>query len=83
MPLAELKRFAELVREGTGNEPERLRLLDAHQRRVEDRIRALQECHSIIALKVDVYAEHVARGTAAGLWDPTAVDKETGAPSEA
>ncbi|MFI1507653.1 MerR family transcriptional regulator [Streptomyces sp. NPDC020597] len=72
MPLAELKRFAELVRQGPGNEPERLRLLDAHQRRVEGQIRALEECRSIIARKVGVYAEHVARGTAAGLWDPTA-----------
>ncbi|MFI5659900.1 MerR family transcriptional regulator [Streptomyces sp. NPDC051684] len=72
MPLAELKRFAALVRQGPGNESERLQLLDAHQHRVEDQIRALEECRSIIARKVGVYAEHVARGTAAGLWDPTA-----------
>ncbi|SFC93108.1 MerR family transcriptional regulator [Streptomyces aidingensis] len=72
MPLAELKRFAGLVREGPGNEPERLRLLDAHQRRVEEQIRALEECRSVIARKVGIYAEHVARGEAVGLWDPTA-----------
>jgi DNA-binding transcriptional MerR regulator len=71
MPLADLKRFAELVREGTGNEAERLRLLDTHQQRVEAQIRALEECRSIIAWKVGVYADHLARGTAAGLWDPT------------
>jgi DNA-binding transcriptional MerR regulator len=72
MPLADLKRFAELVRQGPGNEAERLRLLDAHQRRVEAQIRALEECRSVIAWKVGVYAEHLARGEAGGLWDPTA-----------
>lgn len=71
MPLADLKRFAELVRRGPGNEAERLELLDAHQRRVEAQIRALEECRSVIAWKVGVYADHVARGKAEGLWDPT------------
>ncbi|MBL1108881.1 MerR family transcriptional regulator [Streptomyces sp. 5-8] len=71
MPLAELKRFAELVRHGPGNEAERLRLLDAHQRRVEAQIQALEECRSVIARKVGIYGEHLARGEAGGLWDPT------------
>ncbi|WP_327177239.1 MerR family transcriptional regulator [Streptomyces sp. NBC_01335] len=70
MPLAELRRFAELVRNGPGNEADRLRLLDAHQRRVEAQIRALEECRSVIAWKVGVYSDHLARGEAGGLWDP-------------
>ncbi|MFV6026694.1 MerR family transcriptional regulator [Streptomyces sp. NPDC056264] len=72
MPLADLQRFAELVRHGPGNEAERLRLLDAHRRRVDAQIQALKECRSVIAWKVDVYAEHLARDEAGGLWDPTA-----------
>ncbi|MEU8347964.1 DNA-binding transcriptional regulator, MerR family [Actinomadura meyerae] len=72
MPLADLKRFAELVRHGPGNEAERLQLLDAHRQRVEAQIQALEECRSVIAWKVGVYAEHLARGEAGGLWDPTA-----------
>ncbi|MFB6527998.1 MULTISPECIES: MerR family transcriptional regulator [unclassified Streptomyces] len=72
MPLADLKRFAELVRHGPGNEAERLRLLDAHRRRVDAQIQALEECRSVIAWKVDVYAEHLARDEAGGLWDPMA-----------
>ncbi|MFI1834204.1 MerR family transcriptional regulator [Streptomyces olivaceoviridis] len=76
MPLADLKRFAELVRHGPGNEAERLQLLDAHQQRVEAQIQALEECRSVIAWKVGVYAEHLARGEAGGLWDPTVSDKE-------
>ncbi|MBD0675257.1 MerR family transcriptional regulator [Streptomyces sp. CBMA156] len=79
MPLADLRRFAELVRQGPGNEAERLRLLDAHQRRVDERIRELEECRSLIAWKASVYADHLARGEAAGLWDPTAEDRSPGA----
>ncbi|MFF4738561.1 MerR family transcriptional regulator [Streptomyces sp. NPDC001262] len=72
MPLADLKRFAELVRHGPGNEAERLQLLDAHRQRVDAQITALEECRSVIAWKVGVYAEHLSRGEAGGLWDPTA-----------
>lgn len=72
MPLADLKRFTELVRQGPGNEAERLRLLDTHRQRVDAQIQALEECRSVIAWKVDVYAEHLARDEAGGLWDPTA-----------
>ncbi|MFF8381593.1 MerR family transcriptional regulator [Streptomyces sp. NPDC015661] len=71
MPLADLKRFAELVRHGPGNEVERLQLLDTHRQRVDAQIQALEECRSVITWKVGVYAEHLARGEADGLWDPT------------
>ncbi|MFF5966767.1 MerR family transcriptional regulator [Streptomyces collinus] len=71
MPLADLKQFAELVRHGPGNEAERLRLLEAHRRRVDAQIQALEECRSVITWKVGVYADHLARGKAEGLWDPT------------
>ncbi|MFD4152448.1 MerR family transcriptional regulator [Streptomyces hydrogenans] len=71
MPIADLQRFAELVRQGPGNEAERLRLLDAHRLRVDAQIEALEECRSVIAWKVGVYAEHLANGEASGLWDPT------------
>lgn len=72
MPLADLKRFAELVRQGPGNEADRLDLLDTHRQRVDAQIQALEECRSVIAWKVDVYADHLKRGQANGLWDPTA-----------
>jgi hypothetical protein len=59
------------VRQGAGNEAERLDLLDAHRQRVEAQIQALVECRTIIARKVDIYADHLNRGQAGGLWDPT------------
>ncbi|MFG2837825.1 MerR family transcriptional regulator [Streptomyces zaomyceticus] len=73
MPLADLERFAELVRRGPGNEAERLTLLlDGHRRRVDAHIQALEECRSLIAWKAGVHAEHLDRGRAGGLRDPTA-----------
>jgi DNA-binding transcriptional MerR regulator len=72
MPLAEIRRYAELVREGPGNEKERLELLRAQQRRVEEQLAELSECLEIIGHKVVVYEQAVADGTAQNLWDVTA-----------
>ncbi len=68
MPLAKIRRFAELVREGPGNEQERLELLREQQRLVENQLAELQECLQIINRKVGVYEQHVADGTARHLW---------------
>jgi len=68
MPLAAIRRFAQLVRQGAGNEAERLDLLRAHRRRVEERMRELGECLALIEGKVATYEEHLARGGAADLW---------------
>jgi DNA-binding transcriptional MerR regulator len=68
MPLELIRRFAVLVREGPGNEAERLELLRAHRCRVEDRISELTDCLALIEGKVSTYEEHLARGTAATLW---------------
>ena len=64
MPLAQIRRFAELMREGPGNEEQRLELLREHQRRVEEQLAELDECLRIISRKVGVYEQHVADGTA-------------------
>ena len=68
MPLAKIRRFAELVREGPGNEEERLELLREQQRQVEHQLAELQECLRIINRKVGVYEQHLADGTARDLW---------------
>jgi DNA-binding transcriptional MerR regulator len=70
MPLAEIRRFAALVRQGPGNEAERLELLRRHEERVRARMTALADALEVISGKVGAYAEHVARGTAAGVWVP-------------
>ena len=72
MPLAKIRRFAELVREGPGNEQQRLELLREQQRRVENQLAELAECLRIISRKVGVYEQHLADGTAQHLYTPTA-----------
>jgi DNA-binding transcriptional MerR regulator len=68
MPLAKIRRFAELVREGPGNEEQRLELLRGQQRHVENQLAELQECLRIISRKVGVYEQHLADGSAQDLW---------------
>ncbi|MFD9908321.1 MerR family transcriptional regulator [Streptomyces sp. NPDC059063] len=70
MPIAELRRFAGLVRSGSGNEPERLALLQEHERAVRARIAELDASLEIIHGKVVAYEKHVREGTAAGVWAP-------------
>jgi len=60
MPLAKIRRYAELVREGSGNEQQRLELLQEQQRRVESQLAELGECLQIISRKVRVYEERLA-----------------------
>ncbi|MGW0252058.1 MerR family transcriptional regulator [Nocardia goodfellowii] len=71
MPIATVKRFAELVRSGPGNERERLALLADHEKTVQDKITELTASLEIIHNKVVAYRKHVEAGTAAGLWSPT------------
>jgi DNA-binding transcriptional MerR regulator len=68
MPLAKIRRFAELVREGPGNEPERLELLREQQRHVEGQLAELHECLQIINRKVGTYEQHLADGNAQDLY---------------
>jgi DNA-binding transcriptional MerR regulator len=67
MPLAKIRRLAELVREGPGNEQQRLNLLREQQRNVEKQLAELAECHRIISRKVGIYQRHLADGTAGDL----------------
>ena len=70
MPLAEIRRFATLVRQGPGNEAERLALLRCHEERVRARMTALTDALDVISGKVGTYAERVARGSAEGVRVP-------------
>src|SRR4030095_15185476 len=44
MPLPVIRQYADLVRQGAGNEEERLALLRQHQQQVIGQIRALTDC---------------------------------------
>jgi DNA-binding transcriptional MerR regulator len=62
MPLAAIRAYAQLVRQGDGTEPERLALLREHRERVRAQLRDLSRCLDLIDHKVDVYEDLSARG---------------------
>lgn len=70
MPIRGIRRYAELVAAGRGNEEQRLDLIESHQDQVLARIAELQENLKLIAHKVDVYRGRLAAGDADRLWAP-------------
>ncbi|HEY3504594.1 MAG TPA: MerR family transcriptional regulator [Actinocatenispora sp.] len=57
MPLPALRRYTELVRQGHGNEEQRLALLREHQASVTDQMRKLTECLDLVRFKIGVYED--------------------------
>ncbi|MEV0284030.1 MULTISPECIES: MerR family transcriptional regulator [unclassified Kribbella] len=68
MPLDTIRKYTDLVRQGPGNEQDRLALLRSHQDHVTAQIQELTDCLDVITHKVDVYSRHLAAGTADCLW---------------
>jgi DNA-binding transcriptional MerR regulator len=56
MPIREVRRYAELVRAGDGNEDERLALLRAHRERVRAQLETMAAYLDAIDLKIGHYA---------------------------
>jgi DNA-binding transcriptional MerR regulator len=57
MPIRLIRRYAELVRAGEGNEAERLALLEAHRAEVIARIDELQQNLELIDYKLGLYRD--------------------------
>jgi DNA-binding transcriptional MerR regulator len=72
MPIRGIRRYAELVAAGPGNEAERLALLEAHRADVLAKLAEIQENLQVIDHKIDVYRGSLAAGDADRLWAPTA-----------
>jgi DNA-binding transcriptional MerR regulator len=70
MPIKTIRRYAQLVSAGPGNEQERLTLLEAHRADVTARLAEVQENLKIIDHKIDVYRGRFAAGDADQLWAP-------------
>jgi DNA-binding transcriptional MerR regulator len=68
MPLPEIRRCAQLVREGPGNEAERFEILRRHEAKVQQQVADLQEALDVIHGKVELYSRRLAAGTADQLW---------------
>ncbi len=59
MPIAEMLRFAELVRQGRHTIRDRIALLEAHDREVEEQIADLRQKQSAIQRKIQYYKDTV------------------------
>lgn len=70
MPIKSIRRYAELVAAGRGNEDERLNLLESHRDQVLAKAAELQENLKLIDHKIDVYRGRLAAGDAYQLWAP-------------
>ncbi|WP_238012933.1 MerR family transcriptional regulator [Dactylosporangium sp. AC04546] len=68
MPLATIAHLARLVRDGSGNEGERLELLRAHRHHVVAQLDQLQDCLALIDAKVRSYEAHLAAGVGGDPW---------------
>ena len=72
MPIKAIRRYAQLVSAGPGNERERLALLEAHRADVTAKLAEVQEHLKLIDHKIDVYRGRLAAGDADQLWAPAA-----------
>ena len=68
MPTELIRRYVELLRDGPGNERERLALLESHRAQVVARLAAVTENLRLIDHKIDKYRQRVADGDADDLW---------------
>ena len=60
MPIRRIREYAELVREGEGNEDERLALLEAHRADVRRQLREVRKNLELIEYKINLYREKCA-----------------------
>jgi DNA-binding transcriptional MerR regulator len=68
MSIEDIRRYAELVRQGPGNEAERFEVLREHESKVQRQVADLNEALEVIRAKVAIYADHLAAGSADSLW---------------
>jgi DNA-binding transcriptional MerR regulator len=70
MSISSIRRYAELVSAGPGNEKERLALLEAHRAEVLARMEEIRENLRLIDYKIDIYRGSLSSEDAEGLWAP-------------
>jgi DNA-binding transcriptional MerR regulator len=59
MPIRQVREYADLLRDGDGNERERLALLEAHRDAVRERLAEMERHLDLIDLKIDLYREQL------------------------
>ena len=66
MPIKVIRRYAELVAAGPGNERERLERLERHRAEVTARLEGIRQKLRLIDYKIDIYRGSLAAGDATG-----------------
>jgi DNA-binding transcriptional MerR regulator len=61
MPLPAIRRYTELVREGRGNEQQRIAIMREHREQVIAQIAELNACLNLISYKIEFYEECLGR----------------------
>ncbi len=74
MPIKTIRRYAQLVSAGHGNERERLALLEEHRANVAARLAEIRDNLRLIDHKIGVYRGRLAAGDADRLWAPVRRD---------
>lgn len=77
MPIRTIRRYAELIAAGYGNEQQRLALLEAHRADVTAKLAELHHNLELIDHKIDVYRGRLTAGDADQLWAPRPRPGET------
>jgi DNA-binding transcriptional MerR regulator len=67
MPIKTIRRYAELVSAGPGNEQERLALMEVHRADVTAKLAELRENLKLIDHKIDLYRSRLAAGDSSAL----------------
>ncbi len=85
MPIRTIRRYAELVAAGSGNEDERLALMESHRTLVKAKLEEIEENLKLIDYKISIYRDCLAAGDAGVLWAPPSPESnpaatERGAP---
>jgi DNA-binding transcriptional MerR regulator len=70
MPIKSIRRYAQLIAAGRGNEPERLALLESHRADVIAKLADIEDNLRVIDHKIDVYRGRLEAGDADQLWAP-------------
>ena len=60
MPIREIRRYAELYRDGDGTHGDRLALLEAHRERVREQVAEAERSLELIDRKINYYRERLA-----------------------
>jgi DNA-binding transcriptional MerR regulator len=78
MPIKTIRRYAQLITEGPGNEEERVALMEAHRADVTAHLAEVQENLKTIDHKIGVYRGRLAAGDADQLWAPRRAPQPAG-----